>query len=181
MAGGLVNAVFVFGQLALFTSLPAIAAAVLGVLAGGCVTAGYALDVRHGAGQQRPGEELQISLVGLFLALLVAAAVMVGMLVWSSAPWWAAVLAGTVTGPLLVAAAAGVRSLVEHLVRRASLEADLACSAGLLSGALAFTLVGAGAHRPVAGAVAAGAGIWIVCSLAAGLVLSSPGLADHSQ
>ncbi|MBV9026684.1 MAG: hypothetical protein JO362_23460, partial [Streptomycetaceae bacterium] len=58
------------------------------------------------------------------MALLVAAAVMVGMLVWSSAPWWAAVLAGTVTGPLLVAAAAGVRSLVEHLVRRASLEAD---------------------------------------------------------
>lgn len=32
--------------------------------------------------------------------------------------WWAAVLVGMVTGPLLVTAAAGVRALVEQVLHR---------------------------------------------------------------
>ncbi len=59
--------------------------------------------------------------------------------------WWAAVLVGMVTGPLLVTAAAGVRALVEQVLHRGGQEAEFASTAGLLSGSLCCALV---AHEP---------------------------------
>ncbi|MFD3662701.1 bifunctional serine/threonine protein kinase/MFS transporter [Streptomyces sp. NPDC058659] len=169
---GALTGVLVGGQLAMFTALPGPVSAVLGLVAGGCVAAGSRLEERHDAvhGQQSG----QGSVVGVFAAMLIATVTMVVLLGWSTLTWWVAVLVATVTGPVLVAGAAGVRALVEQLLRRGGPEAELASTAGLLSGAVGYALTAAAIHGPGAGALAAGAGAWVVSSLAVGALLPSP-------
>jgi serine/threonine-protein kinase len=168
---GALTGVLVGGQLTLLTAVPGIFTGLLGLLAGVCVTAGSRVEARTADGDQHDG---QGSVVGVLAAMLIAAATMVAMLVLSPAPWWAAVLAGTVTGPVIVAVAAGVRALIEQVLRRGGAEAELAATAGLLSGAVGCALTAASVHGSVAGAVAIGAGTWVVSSLAVGAVLPAP-------
>ncbi|MQS17424.1 serine/threonine protein kinase [Streptomyces kaniharaensis] len=169
---GALTGVLVGGQLAMFTALPGPVSTVLGLVAGGCVAAGSHLEERHDAVHGQQGE--QGSVVGVFAAMLIATVTMVVLLGWSTLTWWVAVLVATVTGPVLVAGAAGVRALVEQLLRRGGPEAELASTAGLLSGAVGCALTASAIHGPVAGAVAAGAGAWVVSSLAVGALLPSP-------
>ncbi|WP_051708941.1 serine/threonine-protein kinase [Streptomyces sp. NRRL S-350] len=166
---GALTGVLVGGQLAMFTALPGPVSTVLGLVAGGCVAAGSHLEERHEAvhGQQ----DGQGSVVGVFAAMLIAAVTMVVLLGWSTLAWWVAVLVATVTGPVLVAGAAGVRALVEQVLRRGGPEAELASTAGLLSGAVGCALTASAVHGPVAGALAAGVGAWVVSSLAIGALL----------
>ncbi|MCM2431064.1 serine/threonine-protein kinase [Streptomyces sp. RKAG337] len=168
---GVMGSALVGGQLALFTSLPGPATGVLGVVAGGCVAMGYALEARHEGGPA--DEELQITAVGLFMALGIATITLVVLLVGSSVPWWGAVLAGMVTGPVLVMGAAAVRALVEQLLQRGGPEADVAATTGLLSGGLSCALFAAGGNGSAVATVAAGVGAWIVSSLAVGVLLPS--------
>ncbi|MCG7523862.1 hypothetical protein MHW47_05290, partial [Streptomyces sp. OfavH-34-F] len=168
---GALTGVLVGGQLAVLTSVPGLLAGLLGLLAGGCVTAGSRMEARTAVGDQPDG---QGSVVGVFAAMLIAAAVMVALLVWSPAPWWAAVLAGTVTGPVIVAVAAGVRALVEQVLRRGGAQAELAATAGLFSGAVGCALTAASVHGSVAGAVAVGVGAWVASSLAVAAALPAP-------
>ncbi|MFJ9574530.1 serine/threonine-protein kinase [Streptomyces bacillaris] len=165
---GALTGVLVGGQLVVLTAVPGLLAGLLGLLAGVCVAAGSRMEARTAGGDQPDG---QGSVVGVFAAMLIAAAVMVALLVWSPAPWWAAVLAGTVTGPVIVAVAAGVRALVEQVLRRGGAEAELAATAGLFSGAVGCALTAASVHGSVAGAVAVGAGAWVASSLAVGALL----------
>jgi len=169
---GALTGVLVGGQLAMFTALPGPVNTVLGLVAGGCVAAGSRLEERHEAVHSQYGG--QGSVVGVFAAMLIATVTMVVLLGWSTLAWWAAVLVATVTGPVLVAGAAGVRALVEQLLHRGGLEAELASTAGLLSGALSCALTASALHGPVAGALAAGAGAWVVSSLAVGALLPAP-------
>lgn len=159
------------GQLAAFTAFPDTASALLGVLAGGCVAAGSRLEARH---HDTHGMDSGQSVVGVFAALMVASVTIIVLLGWSAMPWWAAVLVGMVTGPLLVTAAAGVRALVEQVLHRGVQEAELAATAGLLSGALCCALVATGSQGPVVGIIAAGIGTWVASSLAVGVLLPSP-------
>ncbi|MFJ7786914.1 serine/threonine-protein kinase [Streptomyces albidoflavus] len=168
---GALTGVLVGGQLTVLTAVPGLLAGLLGLLAGVCVAAGSRMEARTSDGDQPDG---QGSVVGVFAAMLIAAAVMVALLVWSPAPWWAAVLAGTVTGPVIVAAAAGMRALVEQVPRRGGAEAELAATAGLFSGAVGCALTAASVHGSVAGAVAIGAGAWVASSLAVGALLPAP-------
>ncbi|MER7468852.1 hypothetical protein [Streptomyces sp. NPDC097981] len=109
----------------------------------------------------------------MFAALVIASVTMVVLLGWSAMPWGASVLVGMVTGPALVTAAAAVRALVEVVLHRGGHEAELASTAGLLSGALGCALVAAGYWGPVVGIIAAGMGAWVVSSLAVGALLPS--------
>ncbi|MEU9305734.1 serine/threonine-protein kinase [Streptomyces sp. NPDC048269] len=166
------TAALVGGQLAAFTAFPDTASALLGVfLAGGCVAAGSRLEARH---DDTHGVDSGQSVAGVFAALMVASVTMVVLLGWSAMPWWAAVLVGMVTGPLLVTAAAGVRALVEQVLHRGVQEAELASTAGLLSGALCCALVATGSQGPVVGIIAAGIGTWVASSPAVGVLLPSP-------
>lgn len=150
---------------------PGLPAGLLGLLAGICVAAGSGVEARAANGDELDG---QGSVVGVFAAMLIAGAAMVALLVWSPAPWWAPVLVGTVTGPVIVAVAAGVRALVKQLLRRGGAEAELAATAGLFSGALGCALTATSVHGSVAGAVEVGAGIWVASSLAVAALLPSP-------
>ncbi|MER5356567.1 serine/threonine-protein kinase [Kitasatospora sp. NPDC002551] len=169
---GALTGVLVGGQLAMFTALPGPVSTALGLVAGGCVAVGSRLEERHEAVHGQQGG--QGSVVGVFAAMLIAAVTMVVLLGWSTLAWWVAVLVATVTGPVLVAGAAGVRALVEQLLRRGGPDAELASTAGLLSGAVGCALTASALHGPVAGALAAGAGAWVVSSLAVGALLPSP-------
>jgi serine/threonine-protein kinase len=171
---GVLDTVVVGGQLALFSPLPLPAAAALGIVAGGVIAAGYALEARQEAAGAASPEALPLSAVGVLLALVIAAAVMVGLLAGSPAPWWAAVLAGMVTGPVLVGCAAAVRAAVELCVVRGAPHADAACTAGMLSAVVAAALTATGAHVPVLVALLAGAGTWAVIAGAAAVVLPGP-------
>ncbi|MFE4399293.1 hypothetical protein ACFRPV_36220, partial [Kitasatospora sp. NPDC056808] len=168
---GALTGVLVGGQLTVLTAVPGLLAGLLGLLAGVCVAAGSRMEARTSDSDQPDG---QGSVVGVFAAMLIAAAVMAALLVWSPAPWWAAVLAGTVTGPVIVAATAGVRALVEQVLRRGGAEAELAATAGLFSGAVGCALTAASVHGSVTGAVAIGAGAWVASSLAVGALLPAP-------
>ncbi|WP_329449150.1 hypothetical protein OG906_40780 (plasmid) [Streptomyces sp. NBC_01426] len=53
------------------------------------------------------------------------------------------------------------------MLHRGVQEAELASTAGLLSGALCCTLVATGSQIPAAGIIAAGIGSWIASSMAA--------------
>lgn len=171
---GVLDTVVVGGQLALFSPLPLPAAAALGIVAGGVIAAGYELEARQEAAGAASSEALPLSAVGVLLALVIAAAVMVGLLVGSPAPWWAAVLAGMVTGPVLVGCAAAVRAAVELCVVRGAPHADAACTAGMLSAVVAAALTATGAHVPVLVTLLAGAGTWVVIAGAAAVVLPGP-------
>ncbi|MFE9424185.1 serine/threonine-protein kinase [Kitasatospora sp. NPDC006697] len=168
---GALTCLLIGGQLAMFTALPGPASTVLGLVAGGCVAAGSRLEERHEAVHGQQGG--QGSVVAVFAAMLIATVTMVVLLGWSTLTWWMAVLVATVTGPVLVAGAAGVRALVEQLLRRGGPEAELASTAGLLSGAVGCALTASAAHGPVAAALAAGAGAWVVSSLAVAALLPS--------
>ncbi|MEU0344177.1 serine/threonine-protein kinase [Streptomyces bobili] len=171
-AGG-VTGLIVAAQLALFTGLPGIAQVALAAGLGGLVAVGYALEAPMApASSHRPGQrEVDLSAVGLFAALLVAAGTLVGLLVWSPAPWWAALVGGTVAGPVLVGCSIAVRSLVEQVVPRDWLRSDLASTSGLINGCIAFILLSREGHVPAVGAVAGGMGVWPVVALAVAVVL----------
>ncbi|MGP3691015.1 protein kinase domain-containing protein [Streptomyces sp. IBSNAI002] len=167
---GALTGVLVCGQLMAFTSFPDAASVLMGLLAGGCVAVGSRLEARHEGAR---GGESEQGVVGVFAALLIASVAMVVLLGWSAMPWWAAVLVGMVTGPVLVMAAAAVRALVEQVLHRRGQEAELASTAGLLSGAVGCALLAAGSPGPVVGIVAAGVGTWIASSLAVAALLSA--------
>ncbi|NUK20150.1 serine/threonine-protein kinase [Streptomyces lunaelactis] len=173
-AGG-VTGLIVAAQLALFTGLPGIVQGALAAGVGGLVAVGYALEAPMApASSRRPGpgqREVDLSAVGLFAALLVAAGILVGLLAWSPAPWWAALAGGTVAGPVLVGCSIAVRSLVEQVVRRGWLRSDLATTSGLINGCVAFLLLSTGGHVPAVGAVAGGMGVWPVVALAVAVLL----------
>jgi serine/threonine-protein kinase len=171
-AGG-VTGLIVAAQLALFTGLPGIAQVALAAGAGALVAVGYALEApRASTPSHRPGQrEVDLTAVGLFAALLVAAGTLIGLLVWSPAPWWAALVGGTVAGPVLVGCSIAVHSLVEQVVRRGWLRSDLASTSGLINGCVAFVLLSRGGHVSAVGAVAGGLGVWPVAALAVAVVL----------
>ena len=169
---GSLTGVLVGGQLAVFAAVPSVVSGLLGLVAGVCVAAGSRLEARHAADGDPQGG--QGSVIVVFAAMLIAAVTMIVLLGWSTLPWWAAALGGTVAGPVIVAVAAGVRALVEQVLRRGAPEAELAATAGLFSGAVGCALTAAAVHEPVAGAVAIGAGVWVASSLAVGAVLPAP-------
>ncbi|WP_331726610.1 serine/threonine-protein kinase [Streptomyces sp. NBC_00280] len=171
-AGG-ITGLIVAAQLALLTGLPGIAQGALAAGVGGLVAVGYVLEAPMArASSHRPGQrEVDLSAVGLFAALLVAAGTFVGLLVWSPAPWWAALVGGTVAGPVLVGCSIAVRSLVEQVVRRGWLRSDLATTSGLINGCIAFLLLSTGGHVPTVGAMAGGMGVWPVAALAVAVLL----------
>ncbi|MFE0777612.1 hypothetical protein [Streptomyces sp. NPDC058861] len=120
------------------TTLPGPVSTVLGLVPGGCV-ADSRPEERHEAVHGRQGG--QSSVIRVLAAMLITPVTMVVPLGWSTLVWRAAGLAATVTGPVLVAGATGVRALAEQLLRRGG---------------------------PAAGALAAGAGAWVVSSLTGG-------------
>ncbi|WSM44839.1 serine/threonine protein kinase (plasmid) [Streptomyces cellulosae] len=167
-SAGLATGLLAAAQLALFTGLPGVAQVALAATVGGLVAVCYTLEAPEPS--DRPGE-VRVSAVALFTALVVAAGVLLGLLVWSPAPWWAALLSGSVTGPVLVGCSSAVRSLVEHVVRRGWLHSDLASTAGLINGCVAFFLLAAESRASLVGAVAVGAGVWLTAALAVGALL----------
>ncbi|MBC7271970.1 serine/threonine-protein kinase [Streptomyces albogriseolus] len=165
---GLATGLLAAAQLALFTGLPGVAQVALAATVGGLVAVGYTLEAPEPSG--RP-VDVGVSAVALFTALVVAAGVLLWLVVWSPAPWWAALLGGSVMGPVLVGCSSAVRSLVEHVVRRGWLHSDLASTAGLINGCVAFILLAAESRASLVGAVAVGAGVWLTAALAVGALL----------
>ncbi|MGA5442245.1 serine/threonine-protein kinase [Streptomyces griseoincarnatus] len=169
---GVATGLLVAAQLALFTGLPALAQAALAALSGGLVAVCYTLESPEtsasGAG---PGEgDVALSAVALFTALLVAAGVLVLLLVWSPGPWWAALVGGTVAGPVLVYCTSAVRSLVGHVVRRGWLPSDLASTAGLVNGFVA-ALLAMGSGASPTGLLASGASVWLAAAFVVAALL----------
>ncbi|MFF2374961.1 protein kinase [Streptomyces xiamenensis] len=163
---GTLTGVLVGGQLILFAPIPGMVSGLLGLVAGVCVAAGSRLEAGHTADGHPHG-----SILGVSAAMLIAAVTMVALLGWSPAPWWAALLTGTVTGPIITAAAAAMRTLIEQVFRRSTQEAELATSSGLVSGAVGCALAAASVSGPLTTTVALGAGAWAASSLVIAMVL----------
>ncbi|MFZ3491796.1 hypothetical protein ACODT5_00895 [Streptomyces sp. 5.8] len=154
-----------------FTGLSAVMSVLVGLLAGGYVAVGSWLEARH---EEAHGSGSGESVVGVFAALMIASVIMVVLLGWSAVPWWVAILVGMGTGPALATAAAVIEDLVQQVVRRGRRVAELASTAGLLSGSLSCALLAIGSQISGMGIFAAGIGVWIASSMAVAALLPAP-------
>lgn len=99
------------------------------------------------------------------MALLCALLTAVFLLIWPPAPWWTALLAGVLAGPLFIFSAAGIRRAVESAVRRGRWQAEVGTTCGLINGVVLAGLLAAGPELPVLIAILSGIAAWAVVAL----------------
>jgi serine/threonine-protein kinase len=107
--------------------------------------------------------DANVSSVGM--ALLCALLTAVFLLIWPPAPWWTALLASVLAGPLFIFSADGMRRAVESTVRRGRWQADVGTTGGLINGVVLAGLLAAGLELPVLVAILSGIAAWAVVAL----------------
>ncbi|WP_157857493.1 serine/threonine-protein kinase [Streptomyces yerevanensis] len=105
-------------------------------------------------------EELPIG-----MAMLCAVLTAGFLLFWPPSPWWTALLALVLVGPLLSLIAAALRRVVESVVRRAPWQSAVGTAAGLLNGVTLAGLLAAGRGATVFVALLAGMVTWLAVAV----------------
>lgn len=114
----------------------------------------------------------RVSPLGALLCLTAGVVVLVYLLRAPHVPWWKACLAGVGIVPVLGFAAIGMGRLLIPLSRaKASVVALLAADVGMVTGVLAAGLLMARTQIAVPGALAVGAGCWLLFGCVAGWLM----------
>ncbi|MGW1496410.1 serine/threonine-protein kinase [Streptomyces sp. NPDC002402] len=173
LRAGLAGAAGIWTQLATLSSLPAMWAGVLAVIAGVGVVLVHKEAVptaQSSASSCSCASTADGGAVEL-AAMVSTLAVTVLLLFWSDLVWWGVLGLAVLLSPVLLGCSSLIRSMTAHLTRRTEASLEPAVAAGLLNGALVAVLLGAGHQLPLAGALVCGGAVWLVAAIVAAVPL----------